>query len=277
MITNPIMIYSGGKWKIADWIISHFPKHEIYVEPFGGAGSVLLKKPRSKMEVYNDLSGRVSNVFKVMRDYPDELIRKLKLTPYSRNELIEATERSIDFIEDARRTIVRAHMSRGRAMMNNKGLRYSKSSNRTPEKSWANWVLNADQFSKRLMGVLIENRDAFDLMTDLDTPDTLFYLDPPYLGNARLEKRGKIYEKEMIGIESHEKFLSFAKGLKGSVFISGYESDLYSSELKDWHCFKHLLLTTAHTVATELLWCSPGALDQMSLFCESKKNRGPKT
>ena len=253
-ITNPLMIFSGGKWRNAEWIISHFPQHEIYVEPFGGGASVLLRKHRSKQEVYNDLNKRISNVFRVMRDNSEELVKKLKRTPYSRNELIWANEISEDPIEDARRVIVKTHMSRGRAMDKHKGFRYSKKSNRRPEQTWQEWVLRSNQFCDRLMGVLIENRNAIDLIKDFDDKETLFYLDPPYLGYSRRCKNRKLYDSEMVNEKDHLILLDLILKLKGKVMISGYYTDLYKKKLSKWNQEKRESWTSAHTKSVEVIW-----------------------
>jgi DNA adenine methylase len=67
-VTRPVLRYYGGKFRLADWIISMFPAHRFFVEPFGGAANVLMAKPRSFGEIYNDLDSEVVNVFKVLRD-----------------------------------------------------------------------------------------------------------------------------------------------------------------------------------------------------------------
>lgn len=87
--TRPLMRYHGGKWLLAPEIVRRMPEHKEYLEPFGGAGSVLIRKPRSMAETYNDLDREVVNLFRVLRN-PDQsarLIELLKLTPYAREEM----------------------------------------------------------------------------------------------------------------------------------------------------------------------------------------------
>ena len=78
------MKYPGSKWGSADWIISHFPEHHSYLEPFFGSGGVFFNKPRSDIETINDLDGEVVNLFRQIRNDPERLAREIYFTPYSR-------------------------------------------------------------------------------------------------------------------------------------------------------------------------------------------------
>ncbi|WP_329959646.1 DNA adenine methylase [Proteus mirabilis] len=116
-IKHPVIRYHGGKFRLAKWILSYFPEHRCYVEPFGGVASVLMQKERSYAEIYNDLDSEVVNLFKVLRD--PELNIKLQeaclLTAYSRDEFMLAKEFIDKPLERARRMVVRACMGFGSA------------------------------------------------------------------------------------------------------------------------------------------------------------------
>lgn len=97
---RPVLRWHGGKWLLAPWIISHFPAHNVYVEPFGGAGSVLMRKERSYAEVWNDLDGDVVNLFRVLRTSDaDRLVALCRLTPFSREGFEESYAETPDDIE----------------------------------------------------------------------------------------------------------------------------------------------------------------------------------
>ena len=106
-VTAPALRYHGAKFRLAPWIMSFFPSHRCYVEPFGGAAGVLLQKPRAYAEVYNDLDDEITNFFRVLREQPDALIEQIQLTPYARAEFDLAYESTTCPIERARRTAVR--------------------------------------------------------------------------------------------------------------------------------------------------------------------------
>src|SRR5262245_6362382 len=112
---RPVMRYHGGKFRLAPKIIAQFPPHRIYVEPYCGAASVLMRKERSFAEVINDLDGEVVNVFRVLRDR-DQAARLrdlVTLTPWARAEFELCYEPSDDPVEQARRTIARGFMAHG--------------------------------------------------------------------------------------------------------------------------------------------------------------------
>jgi len=265
-IKHPIFTYFGGKWQIAPWILSFIPAHKIYVEPFGGGGSILLRKPRSHVEVYNDLDQEIVNVFQVFRDYPNELIRALDLTPYARDEYYLACEpmESNDPVERARRAIVRSHFSFGST-----GLFYGAYPGfRTGDvdrfttfaEGWDKYANSLLSVVDRLKGVTIENKDAMGLFPVWDTPETVFYVDPPYLLSTRSQRYKKIYNYEMTE-EQHKSLLDKLLVLSGMVIVSGYESELYDSMLSGWERHTRKVLAGGGTTSslsdrerTEVLW-----------------------
>lgn len=93
---NAILKYPGAKNRIADWIVSYMPKHDVYLELFGGSMAVLLNKGRSHIETVNDIDGEIVNFFLVLRDHPEELKRSIELTPFARDEYKNAFEETED-------------------------------------------------------------------------------------------------------------------------------------------------------------------------------------
>lgn len=261
--SRPIIRYFGGKWVLAPWIIKHFPKHRIYCEPFGGAGSVLLRKPRSWHEVYNDVDDELVNLFRVARDSGEELARKLELTPFSRIEFNESYQPSDDSIEQARLTVVRAFQGFGSSAHSNiTGFRaFVRSTGTSVGKDWSNYPYALRLIIDRLRGVVIENRAALDVMKAQDSEDTLHYVDPPYVPSTR---RANIYRHEMTD-RDHEELAEFLHGLKGSVALSGYDSTIYSDLYGDWRCFQKKSHADGAKQRTECLWLNYPA-NQIEMF-----------
>lgn len=256
-VSRPIVRWLGGKWKLAPWIVSHMPQHKVYVEPFGGAASVLLRKPRSYAEVYNDLDGEIVNLFRVARDHGDELKRALELTPFSFVEFRQAYEPCEDPIEQARRTVIRAYMGFGTdAHAQNTGFRSnSNRSGTTPAHDWRNYPGAFALTIERLQGVVIENRDAFSIMDTHDTPETLFYVDPPYTHDTR-GKGGK-YRHELDD-GAHRALAEKVHTLKGMAMVSGYDSPLYRELYAGWRTECKQTHADGARARTEILWLSPG-------------------
>lgn len=252
---RPALRYFGGKYRLASWIISHFPAHKVYVEPYGGAASVLLKKERSYAEVYNDLDDSVFNLFSILRDFGDasELMRQVCATPYSRREFEIAHIYHPDRIESARRLIVRSFMGFGADSVTNLNSKTSfrSNSNRsgtTPAHDWVNYPKSIPEFHERLKGVILENKDALVVMAQHDSPETLHYIDPPYIQSLR---RKNSYNHEMND-QQHVELIEFIKTLKGPVILSGYENELYNS--LGWKKVTKEARADGASKRTEVLW-----------------------
>lgn len=250
---RPVIRYHGGKWKLAPWIIGQFPKHRIYVEPFGGAGSVLMRKKRSYAEIYNDLDDELVNLFKVVRDRGKELKDQLANTPFSRTEFKQSYERSDDPLEQARRTVLRSYMGFGSAIHRSTGFRAnSNRSGTTPAHDWKNLPIALDWMVARLAGVVIENRPAIQVMQAHDSKHTLHYVDPPYVHSTRNTAK-YAYQHELSDAD-HVELIEQLKNLKGKVVLSGYPNDIYDTRLKSWRRIERKAFADGARERTEVLW-----------------------
>lgn len=267
MASRPVLRYHGGKWKLAEWIIGHFPPHSVYVEPFGGAASVLIQKPRSYSECYNDLDSEVVNVFRVLRDSEsaERLTAALKLTPFARAEFKLAYEGSDEPVEQARRTIVRAFMGFGSAAASGHNTGFRANSNRsgtTPAHDWTNYAQGIRIYTERLAGVVIECRPAEEIIKQHDGARTLHYVDPPYLPSTRNKgnpycKKGA-YRHEMTE-EEHGELAALLHSVEGMVVLSGYPSKLYDALYSEWKTVERKSQADGARARREVLWLNGAA------------------
>lgn len=268
MSERPALRYHGGKWRLAPWVIEHFPAHRVYVEPFGGGASVLLRKPRSYAEVYNDLDGEIVNFFRVLRDKPKELERACRLTPFARAEFDKSFALDHkDPVERARRTAIRSFFGFGgnltrenrdqspqrtgfRTYTKREGLRS------TPAGDWRNWPDSIAAIAERLRGVVIEDRDAAKVIREHDASDALLYVDPPYVHSTRSYDAGgshRGYRHELTD-EQHVALAMQLRRCHGAVVVSGYPSTLYDRLYEGWTRKQRSHLADGARRRLEVLW-----------------------
>ena len=256
-MTKPSVIkWHGGKSYLAPWIIEHFPEHIHYVEPFFGGGAVLFAKPvewvEGHGEVVNDLNRELINFWGVLQDRLafERMARILQATPFSQDEFdsavtaskqreelfdgripggVDRAARAVDFFIRCRQSMSGRFDSfapltrnRTRGGMNEQA------------SAWLSAIDKLPEVHARLKRVVILNSDALDVIRQQDGPNTLFYLDPPYLHETRTTT-GE-YQHEMT-VEQHGELLKLLGTIKGKFLLSGYPSGLYemAAEHHGWH------------------------------------------
>jgi DNA adenine methylase len=271
--SRPALRWHGGKWKLAPWIIAHMAPHRTYVEPYGGAASVLLRKKRSYSEVYNDLDDEVVTLFRVLRDAPaaERLIQQLACTPFARAEFRCAYEMADDPIERARRLVIRSYMGFGSnahasSANGHRSTGFRANSNRlgtTPAHDWANYPDCLRAIVERFRAVVIENRDALAVMASHDGPEVLHYVDPPYLPETRApsnkyDLKCRMYRHEMDRA-GHSRLIAELRALDGMVLLSGYPDAMYDEALAGWRRIETQAYADGARARTEHLWLNPAA------------------
>jgi DNA adenine methylase len=275
-LTRPALRYHGGKFRIADWVIEFFPPHKVYVEPFGGAASVLLAKEPAPTEVYNDLDSRIVGLFRVLRDETKaaELARRLTFTPFSREEYEGwCYADPLDDIDAAHQIVARGFMGQSsKGIWQRSGL-----DTRVNPDGYCSRV-NALRASPgaclataaRMASVLIEHDDAHEVMRRHDRQDALVYCDPPYLTP---EGRGtRIYTHDFKQ-DDHRALAATLHSLSAMVVVSGYPHALYDELYGSWDRFERKAMADGGRARTEVVWLNPACSaalqrDRGGLFAE---------
>lgn len=274
-ITRPLLRWLGGKRRLAPWIIGHFPDHDIYLEPFGGAASVLMAKPRAYNEIINDLDDELVNLYRVLRrpDRAAQLICALELTPYAEAEYELACLPSRNPIERARRLVVRSHMAHGTngsRLDRPAGFRSDGRSGTTNVAGeWASLPAAMWAIAERFRGVTIRHESAEALIDEYRDPKVLIYLDPPYMPatrstKARQREKFHAYTHEMDEA-AHARLLAQISGHPAMILISGYQTPLYAEALAGWDCRRKQARAHRNSPREELLWINPAASSKLDL------------
>nr|WP_202797555.1 DNA adenine methylase [Alicyclobacillus acidocaldarius] len=232
----------GGKYSHLSWLLPLLPRAHHYCEPFGGSAAVLLNRDPSPVETYNDLDGEVVNFFRVLREQRDALIEAIALTPFSREEFVRAIVEptgGLTELERARRFYVRARQARMALAQTATPGRWAACRNTSQRgmagnvSRWLGSAANLAEIAARLVRVQIEHRPAMDVIRAYDSPDTLFYCDPPYIHATRTDPRAYRYE---MSDEEHMELARVLHNVRGKVAISGYHCDLMDELYRDWRC-----------------------------------------
>ncbi len=248
--------YYGGKYSHLDWLLPLIPKTQIFVDCFGGSASVILNREPSPIMVFNDLNCDVVNFFEVLRDNPDELIRQLNLTLYSREEhnRCRLDEPGISRIEQARRFFVRIYQNFNSSLEG--GWAVNKKDNMSRLKSWLSAINRLPELAAKLKSIQIECLPALELIKRYDSPDTFFYCDPPYLHNTRISI--KDYGDYEMTDQAHVDLGCKLLQVQGQAAISGYKHHIYSVLFEKWKVHKAPLQAAPGSLKKEkrqeILW-----------------------
>lgn len=231
----------GGKFVHLDFILPHLQTDAThFCDVYGGSAAVLINRPPAPVETYNDLDSELTNFFAVLRDRHEELIRQIGLTPFSREELVKAcqAESGLAPLERARRFYVRARQTRtGLAQTSSEGrwahcVLTSRAGMAGAVSRWLGAVEGLPQIAQRLQRVQIENAPALEIIERYDTPNTLFYLDPPYVHDSRGDAAA--YSHEMTD-RDHIDLADRLHTIEGRAVLSGYRSKLYDDLYQAWY------------------------------------------
>jgi len=238
--------YFGSQYRSFPFIRDRLPKRDYYIEPFGGSAVVLTNLEETKFEVYNDANEMLVDFFYALRNDTDELLAKLRLTPFHRREFEEAVAlkdaglNEFGIVERARIFFVLAQQGRYSRSIENKtpgewkrAISQIRGGNASKPNEYRNKIEQLAEIAERFGNVQIECRDALKVIEEYDHEDAVFYVDPPYVPEVRENSKGA-YGKFDWNVSQHEELANVLQSCDGYVALSGYTSDIYRELYPDW-------------------------------------------
>ncbi len=231
----------GGKFSHLDFLLPLLPHDAThFCDVFGGSAAVLVNVNPYRVETYNDIDSELVNFFETLRDQGPELMKAISLTPFSREELVRSCtpEVGLTKLERARRFYIRARQTRtGLAQTSSEGrwahcVLTSRAGMSGAVSRWLGSVEGLSEIVQRLQRVQIENAPAIEVIQRYDTAETVFYVDPPYVHEARGDSAAYGYE---MSDKDHESLAEVLQQVRGRVVLSGYRTDLYDRLYQHWH------------------------------------------
>ena len=264
MIKNMICPFYGSKWRIAKWIETHFPSHTTFCDVFGGSGVMTLRKKKSPVEVYNDISFKMFNLIRNIKENHEEMLGYLSKLNYSKEIYLEhfgatpTNQQVPDYVlQYANKIMLVASWSYGSQGAHRKYPDFQQDFEyRSSLKVWKNRLVDLPNKAKRLKDVILENMDFEEIIKKYDNPMTLFFCDPPYLGSEDGYSKRK---DNVFNERNHRKLTECLHSIKGMALICGYHSPLYAKMYRDWRFVTKANKALQNKSSIEYLWISPKA------------------
>ena len=225
------LIWLGGKYYMTSKILPLIPDHDVYCEVFGGAAQMLFAKPHSwsNLEVYNDINSDLVNFFRILQDDEkfEQFHRLATLSLHSRELFIEYREtwkQQTDIVKRVHQWYVVLRQSYS-AIIGGRtpAWGYTKGS-KSPAKLFKKKTDGLIEIVDRWRDVQVEKLDWREAIQKYDGKNTFFYLDPPYVTEARIDCK---YDHEMND-KDHEELVDMLLNVKAKVILSGYDNQIYN-------------------------------------------------
>ena len=248
---------------MSQWLCSFLPEHICYVEPFAGGAKLLFSKEPSPVEILNDIDDDLVNLYRVIQNAEkrQKLVNILNEIPYSRSVFQSwkyGDKTTLDDIEKAGRYFFLCKASfAGDVERGGFGIP-SKRTGRNPARTFRTAIVSLDIVADRLKNVTIECLDYQECIRRYDSPESLFYVDPPYLNTEHY------YGKDGFSLQDHYRLSELLNNIKGQAMVSHYSNSLYDQLYQGWHRYEYSSfkgsskanLGTEKPKTVEVLYCN---------------------